>query len=227
MRGIVLPAPFPQHSSADCLVSREAAKPRSETQRVGGQWASRGRESAGAALQCFWCCGVLGRVFPLTPDPSPPFHGGEGRISGQLSVMRRAADGSPRVSKSVARAFQPEICPLRLVRGPWSVVRGPSFVVLVPVPVLDFFAFSGIVVPIQCRCVSVRGPAIHHTSQRQFCAYLRQASSRQGTVVAAVMGGRPLSPPMPFPIGLGEPVEGGLGWVGEFPDPGRQCVWSV
>jgi len=126
VRGIVLPAPFPQHSSADCLVSREAAKPRSETQRVGGQWASRGRESAGVALQCFWCCGVLGRVFPLTPDPSPPFHGGEGRISGQLSVMRRAADGSPRVSISVARAFQPEICPLRLLRGPWSVGRGPS-----------------------------------------------------------------------------------------------------
>jgi hypothetical protein len=24
---------------------------------------------------------------PLTPDPSPPFHGGEGRISGQRTVF--------------------------------------------------------------------------------------------------------------------------------------------
>jgi hypothetical protein len=30
-------------------------------------------------------CGVSG---PLTPDPSPPFHGGEGRISGQFSCRR-------------------------------------------------------------------------------------------------------------------------------------------
>ena len=29
---------------------------------------------------------------PLTPDPSPPFHGGEGGL-----VVRRAADGSLRV----------------------------------------------------------------------------------------------------------------------------------
>jgi hypothetical protein len=143
-------------------------------------------------------------------------------VSDQASRGRESAGAAT----SVARAFQPEFCPLRLVRGPWSVVLVPVLV-LVLVPVLDFFAFSGIVVPVQCRRVFVRGPAIHHTSQRQFCAYLRQASSRQGTLVAAVMGGRPLSPPMPFPIGLGEPVEGGLGWVGEFPDPGRQCVWSV
>ena len=40
-------------------------------------------------------CGCVLGCSPLTPDPSPPFHGGEGRIL------------------SVARAFQPEICPLR------------------------------------------------------------------------------------------------------------------
>ena len=43
-----------------------------------------------ATLECFRVI-----VPPLTPDPSPPFHGGEGGIS--LSVLRRAADGSPRV----------------------------------------------------------------------------------------------------------------------------------
>ncbi len=40
-------------------------------------------------------CGCVLEGGPLTPDPSPPFDGGEGRIA------------------SVARAFQPEICPLR------------------------------------------------------------------------------------------------------------------
>ncbi len=56
------------------LVSREDAKPRRKTQSC--QRRARG-------------------TCPLTPDPSPPFHGGEGRIA------------------SVARAFQPEICPWR------------------------------------------------------------------------------------------------------------------
>jgi len=52
---------------------------------------------------------LSGVAVPLTPDPSPPFHGGEGRMRGQWPVWR-AADGSPRVAVSVARAFQPEIC---------------------------------------------------------------------------------------------------------------------
>ena len=37
---------------------------------------------------------------PLTPDPSPPFHGGEGRISGQLSCRRLV---SREVAKSRSR----------------------------------------------------------------------------------------------------------------------------
>jgi len=46
---------------------------------------------------------------PLTPDPSPPFHGGEGRIvtSDQRSVVGRVTGGSPN-RNFVARAFQPE-----------------------------------------------------------------------------------------------------------------------
>ena len=66
------------------FVSREAAKPRRETQ--------------GAAVVCVCVCvcvcvncllsSQLSRIYslwhgchgPLTPDPSPPFHGGEGRI---------------------------------------------------------------------------------------------------------------------------------------------------
>ena len=51
-----------------------------------GVQASRGRESAGAVVAALHCGDelvggiVLGSVCPLTPAPSPPFHGGEGRL---------------------------------------------------------------------------------------------------------------------------------------------------
>ena len=56
---------------------------------------------------------VAGWVFPLTPDPSPPFHGGEGRIWCSVFEHEHEHEESPR-EVFVARAFQPEICPLRL-----------------------------------------------------------------------------------------------------------------
>jgi hypothetical protein len=41
------------------------------------------------ALLCsvalLWCAGSVG---PLTPDPSPPFHGGEGRMSVRFCERR-------------------------------------------------------------------------------------------------------------------------------------------
>jgi hypothetical protein len=44
----------------------------------------------------------VGECGPLTPDPSPPFHGGEGRISCQLSVVSgRRADCSGQCGSGV------------------------------------------------------------------------------------------------------------------------------
>gem|GEM_PF-6381959 len=45
---------------------------------------------------------------PSSPTPLP--------LRCRGAICRRAADGSPRVAVSVARAFQPQICPLRLKR---------------------------------------------------------------------------------------------------------------
>ena len=36
-------------------------------------------------------CGGFPGCCPLTPDPSPAFHGGEGRISGQWGCRRQEA----------------------------------------------------------------------------------------------------------------------------------------
>jgi len=81
-------------------VSREAAKPRMETQ--------------GAAVVCGELPALLSTFshllsmawmpWPLTPDASPPFHGGEGRKSGQwlsgvhqgLELLQDSGDGFER-----------------------------------------------------------------------------------------------------------------------------------
>jgi len=44
---------------------------------------------------------------PLTPDPSPPFHGGEGRISGQWSVQYQA-DGLTRSREAAKSRREPQ-----------------------------------------------------------------------------------------------------------------------
>ncbi|MFN9291619.1 MAG: hypothetical protein ACK6EB_26380, partial [Planctomyces sp.] len=62
---------------------------------VGSGRASRGRESAGEAAVALHCRAGLGQwlcveVFcPLTPDPSPPFHGGVGGIAGEPRTVVR------------------------------------------------------------------------------------------------------------------------------------------
>ena len=70
--------------------------------------ASRGREPTGGPLcssgipaRALWSCfceslsGISGFGGPLTPDPSPPFHGGEGRISSQPGEPWAGAHGWP------------------------------------------------------------------------------------------------------------------------------------
>jgi hypothetical protein len=49
------------------------------------------------------CVGVCG---PLTPDPSPPFHGGEGRIGVRASRGRESAGGCFCSSGFPARAHR-------------------------------------------------------------------------------------------------------------------------
>jgi hypothetical protein len=94
----------------------------------GGQWAvgrfglTRSREAAkGNARGLLWCVvncllsSQLSRIYslwhgchvPLTPDPSPPFHGGEGRISGQSTckvfVSREAAKARRKAQRAAVR----------------------------------------------------------------------------------------------------------------------------
>ena len=55
-------------------------------------------------------------MLPLTPDPSPPFHGGEGR--NVCFVLSKSQQHASQFMFPVARARQPEICPAR--HGPGS-----------------------------------------------------------------------------------------------------------
>jgi hypothetical protein len=104
------------------FVSREAAKTRSGTQGRWSVWRAVGGDCTGAegwgalmlvmrALPCRGrCCHAMGSVAPSPPTPLPRFTGARGGLCVRWPV-RRAADGSPRVAVTVARAFQPEICP--------------------------------------------------------------------------------------------------------------------
>jgi hypothetical protein len=104
-------------------VSREAAKPRRETQGGGEWWEWRHPCRTPGHLRTRLACGAfcVARAFqpeplavrfgwpdrqllraggPLTPDPSPPFHGGEGRklvgSGAGLTRSREAAKGNAR-----------------------------------------------------------------------------------------------------------------------------------
>ena len=44
--------------------------------------------AVGGLFEDCWRGVVLGEGGPLTPDPSPPFHGGEGRIWGGAGLTR-------------------------------------------------------------------------------------------------------------------------------------------
>jgi hypothetical protein len=69
---------------------------------------------------------LFGVTCPLTPDPSPPFHGGEGRKSGQWSVSCRAVgshakprsrEGNRRVGLRVVTGGIPAAHPSTAVAG--------------------------------------------------------------------------------------------------------------
>ena len=92
-------------------------------------WASRGRESAGTVprINANGCWGdfsfPLSRLsslwhgchVPLTPDPSPPFHGGEGRLV-CLSFRKRIAPLAPGKGRGAGgEGSAPPMHPSRLV----------------------------------------------------------------------------------------------------------------
>jgi hypothetical protein len=71
-------------------------------------------------LSVWWLCRVAG---PLTPDPSSPFHGGEGRISSQFSVFGMASCGR---ESAGGRPFRSSGFPARvLCFCVWNAWRSP------------------------------------------------------------------------------------------------------
>jgi len=107
-------------------VSGQAGRGRESAGGLQKVFLTRSREAAkGDAVGLLWCVlnsllsSQLSRICslwhvchgPLTPDPSPPFHGGEGRKCVQFGEPWTGVRGW---LCSVARAFQPEICALRL-----------------------------------------------------------------------------------------------------------------
>ena len=96
VRGMVLPAPFPQHSSADCFVSREAAKGIATDSVRCSVWCRRLVLFVAWAFQpepgagFFECLGggSPGWLAPSPPNPLRRFTGARGGFCGQWSVGR-------------------------------------------------------------------------------------------------------------------------------------------